>query len=484
VLLVPSLNFVSGRPEVYVPYGLLNLVATAHANAFFDVEVAMFSPAYWATQFSSSDAVVDAVVEELEPKQFDAIGFSSVCSSVHYSLSIAERLKQRRPNIQVIFGGPFVTKLAGEVLSSFSFIDAVFVGEGEPSFASYCKNLLAGRRNPLLGIPGVVTRTLASTVGIQVDNLDALPVTEDLPAYAAWARLDLSQNPGKNFVPVEATRGCPLKCSFCSTKQVWGPKVRRKSASRLSRDIMSAQTSTSANFFSLIGDNVGVPRNQFLKFCEDLIAADTSFHWACSLKLDRLQASDLDTLWAAGCRGMFIGVETATAKTLELVNKAANLEAEISNIEHAIARGFLVETSFIIGFPWETEDELKATFDLHCRFLSQGGKRSQVGILSPIPGTEIVKDGILEWGISPGTFSDDGVPLSQDHVAMITGCPGLFTHFASYKTPNLSDGVLRSFHGAAAQVNGLYQRSRVAGKEAGHPFAGRESGRAKIVSPY
>lgn len=479
VLLVPSLNFVAGRPEVYVPYGLLSLEASARLAGFDAVQVLQFSSEFWDTSFSNSDCVVNALVQAVELYSFDSIGLSTVCSSAHYSLSLASAIKARRPNVSVFLGGPYVTKLAPQVLEAFDCVDAVFVGESEPAFDQYCRNLLRRRKNPLQGIPGVVTRGPLHSGGRIVEELDALPVVESQESYRHWATLDLGRNVGKNFVPIEATRGCPLKCSFCSTKQVWGASVRRKSPDRLLADVRLARSVVDVDLISLIGDNVGVPRNRFLAFCQELANRDDHFHWACSLKLDRFEPGDLALAWDAGCRGMFIGVETASKETLRLVNKASNLDREIENIEAAIDRGFLVETSFIIGFPWETEEEVKATFELHCKLLKAGAKRSQVGILSPIPGTEIVADERLDWNIVPGTFSDDGVPLSESHSRMIMGSPILFSNFASYQTPRLPRQALQSYQSAAAQVNGLYQRTRRRSPALDYPFAGIEPQRSQ-----
>ncbi len=479
ILLVPSLNFVAGRPEVYVPYGLLSLEASARVAGFDAVQVLKFDSEFWDATFSDSDCVVGALLQAVEGYSFDAIGLSTVCSSAHYSLSLASAIKARRPNVSVFLGGPYVTKLASQVLETFDFVDAVFVGEAEPAFAHYCTNLLKRRADPLQDIPGVVTRGSPHVVGHIVEELDALSVVESLDTYRYWAALDVNKNFGKNFIPVEATRGCPLKCSFCSTKQVWGASVRRKSPDRLLADVRLAQSAADVDLISLIGDNVGVPRNRFLAFCRDLSERDDHFYWACSLKLDRFEPKDLDLAWNAGCRGMFIGVETASKETLRLVNKASNLDRELENIEAAISRGFLVETSFIIGFPWETEEEVKATFDLHCRLLKLGAKRSQVGILSPIPGTEIVANERLDWNITPGTFSDDGVPLSETHSRMIMKSPVLFSNFASYQTPRLSRQVLHSYQSAAAQVNGLYQRIRRRPSSSDYPFAGIEPERSQ-----
>ena len=129
VLLCPALNAVAGKIEHYVPYGLLALKA---AVATYDhVDVALYSPSesLLHQKFTTSEDLAEAVLSDIEKLQFEVIGFSFVCNSAHYSISIAKRLKARNPSLRILAGGPYVTKLSAHILRAFPFIDAVFVGE-------------------------------------------------------------------------------------------------------------------------------------------------------------------------------------------------------------------------------------------------------------------------------------------------------------------------------------------------------------------
>lgn len=473
MILVPSFNFISGKTEPYVPYGLLCLQAIAQDFPGASVDIAFPSDRFLAAKFSSSEEVVESVLADLNVFDYDIFGFSSVCNSLHYSVSIAQRIKQLKPSSVIIFGGPFVTKLSTRVLEAFEFVDAVFVGESEVAFRNFLEQLKL-KSKPFFGIPGIHSRTSPFVTGSIIDNLDELNYITEAPDYFKWLNLEKLITPDKSFAPVEATRGCPLKCSFCSTKQVWGAKVRRKSACRLVDEMRAIEAISSDSFFSLTGDNVGAPRIQFVRFCEDLVKISNKYTWACSLKLDRFSEQELMLMWEAGCRGMFIGIESASQITLNRVNKAASVENEANNIRLAIELGFQVETSFIIGFPWETEKDLNDTFELHCEFLRLGAKRSQVGVLSPIPGTEIVADGNIVFDGSQSYFADDGIHLSLEHREMISCYPDLFSHFGRYETNNLSTITTKSYQNAAAQVSSLFASRRKAIVRA-IPFAGRSA---------
>ena len=236
--------------------------------------------------------------------------------------------------------------------------------------------------------------------------------------------------------------------------------MRRMSPCRLLRDMKLVHETTHDKFFSLIGDNLGVPRNKFLSFCRSFSEVNDNFTWGCSLKLDRFAPDHLKVLWDAGCRSMFIGVESSSQETLDKVNKAARVDNEVSGLFCAIEMGFKVETSFIIGFPWETESEIRSTYDLHCSLLKAGAARSQVGILCPIPGTDIVKDGDIAFDGLTSYVTQDDVCLSAEHGMLVDEHPLLFSHFGRYDTPNIRRPVLKAYAEAATRVAQLHLRQR------------------------
>jgi len=454
ILLIPSFNFEGAVYKSYVPYGLLALQAEEKRFPQVTIDIANPGLSLQEGTFEDSSEVVEQFLSKTDFDCYDVVGFSAVCNSVHYALGIAKRIKALNPSQMIVFGGPYMTKVSERVLEEFSFIDAVFIGEAEHSFARFLNSLRPGASNSD-EIQGMYTRGRMPRPAPVVQDLDDLPLISEARSYFEWLSFQRDFGEEDTLVPVEATRGCPLKCSFCSTKQVWGPKVRRKSARRLIDELAVVNRETGATFFSLTGDNVGVPRNQFIHFCEDMIREGNRFTWACSLKLDRLSTENLELMWKAGCRGLFVGIETASQETLRLVNKAARLDNEIAGIKTAIKLGFMVETSFIIGFPWESESDVRATYDLHCDFIQRGAKRSQVGVLCPIPGTEIVANEQIVFDNLHASLSYDGIQLSADHSKMALEAPDLFSYFGRYETPNVRRSVLKAYRDAAAHLSGM-----------------------------
>jgi anaerobic magnesium-protoporphyrin IX monomethyl ester cyclase len=455
ILLIPSFNIINGRIHPYVPYGLLALQAISVDSKQFVVDIAEPPREMLAMTFSCSEEVSECFLEHTDTYDYDIYAISTICDSAHYSIDIAKQLKNLYPKSWVVMGGPYVTKLAESILAAFNFIDAIFVGEGEVSF-QLLTNRPFNKSFPFDGIPGVRTRHATFISGNIIDELDLLPFITKAPDYFHFVNKVKEHDRDSFAIPLEATRGCPLQCSFCSTRQIWGSNVRRKSARRLLDEMRIINHVTQETFFSLIGDNVGVPVKQFMEFCDGMIKEGNLYKWAISLKLDWIKKEHLQKMWEAGCRGLFIGVESASQETLKKVNKSANLQKEIDAIKTAIELGFQVETSLIIGFPWEAESDVKQTYDLHCDFLTLGARRSQVIILCPIPGTEIVKNQVVCFDKWNSNLNQDSITLSPHHVEMVKTHPELFAHFGHYETPNIPRRILRAYRDAAAQVAGLH----------------------------
>jgi len=408
--------------------------------------------------FQTSDDLVEALLGAIEIDCYDLFGFSIVCNSAHISLDVARRVKAQSTNAVILAGGPYGTKISSEVLCAFPFIDGVAVGEGEKTIQAILSAHEEGTR--CLRVPGVVTREGNNCATQIINDMDCLPFIGNNESY--YEALDAVREivPEGAATPLEATRGCPLKCSFCSTRQVWGASVRRKSARKLVDEMDRISARNGQTFFSLIGDNVGVPRAPFIRFCNEMAQLNERYTWGCSLKLDKLEKSHIPIMYEAGCRAIFVGLESASQATLDQVNKTASIRKELEMVQACIDFGMHVETSFIIGFPWETEEDIWDTYRLHCEMLQAGAFRSQVSLLSPIPGTQIVSDSKIIFDGLQSYLTDDGLRLSQGHLDWIEEFPDLFSHFGHYETPNMSRITLKALRDASSQFASIHATQR------------------------
>jgi magnesium-protoporphyrin IX monomethyl ester (oxidative) cyclase len=311
----------------------------------------------------------------------------------------------------------------------------------------------------LTGVAGVRTRDGGYTPRQPLRDLDQLPFIDGARGFLAALRKAEPYH-FADAVPLEAARGCHGRCAFCSTRQFWGGHVRRKSDARLIGEMRQLYDATGNSYFNLMGDNFAAPRVRLLDFCRSMAQRAGDFRWVCNLRLDRIKPTDLDALWAGGCRGFFVGVESASQETLDRIGKGVPLENELEVIRRAAAMGFRVETSFIIGFPWEMKKDLDQTYDLHCELLKEGVFRSSLWILCPLPGTRFAEDPCYrvlfdrEWS----DIARDDLPLDDVASELIRKHPRLFRQFGYCETKQLRWVDLVAVSDASVQLTNAYAK--------------------------
>ncbi len=338
-------------------------------------------------------------------------------------------------------------------MASYPEIEAVFVGEAEGTLRDLLMRPEWVASRSEAGLPGIATRERPFVPREPEPNLDNLPCIGDAPDFAA--SLSCSEY-DRSEIPLEAERGCAGRCSFCSTSVYWGRKVRRKSTGRVLEEIRRLRDLTDLTFVSLIGDNLANSRRWLLDLCGQLAQeAQDSLTWGCSLTLSHLRAEDLDVLWKGRCRSIFVGLESASQGTLNKIGKRIDLDRSLAMLEHALAKGFQVHVSLIVGFPWETSCDVRETYNLHVSLLRRGAG-SQMSTLCPLPGTLLERTEPIHprEGISAAAF--DGLAYGLMGAKSIQRCPELFTQLGQFETPLVSSSEVRATVRAATMASNHY----------------------------
>ncbi|HEY2380244.1 MAG TPA: cobalamin-dependent protein, partial [Terriglobia bacterium] len=198
----------SARGWEMLPYqtGLLQVYAQAHAA---DPGRYQFKLPLHRRQ-----SVEDSVSELLGA---DIAGFSTYVWNIRHSLKIARLLKEREPNVFIMFGGPQVPDRAEDFLRENPFVNVAVHGEGERIFL---RLLEAFPSNDWSEIPSISFlnkdgRFIHHPKGPRIEDLGVIP-----PVYASGV-FDplLAANPNSEWMaPIETNRGCPFSCTFCD----WG----------------------------------------------------------------------------------------------------------------------------------------------------------------------------------------------------------------------------------------------------------------------
>lgn len=363
------------------------------------------------------------------------VSFYTRCDVYHLEIKIAQMLKQRHPELYVVFGGPQSDLCAEDTLREIPCVDYICRGEGEHTIVPFFKSLLAGKPDETVdGLAfirdGQVTMNPKPPM---IHDLDSLPMIdyssmkihdkEDAKAYSA------------QYYPVDVGRGCPFGCTYCSTKTFWQQNYRLKSAERIIQEIKQMHEQFGAVRFCFEHDMFTMNKKKILKICEMIQQLDFKIEWRCSARIDCIDEEMADAMVAAGMVNVFFGVETGSPRMQKLVNKNLKLEKVEPIIKYLCDLGVDVSTSFIYGFPQETPEDLGQTIELTTRLAKYDRVRVMTHLCTFLPGTELQRryqDELTKGGAIPNIAGDIGVRECAD---LIDAHPRLFSQYFEYRTP-------------------------------------------------
>jgi len=415
-------------PDNFYPHlGLISLIAelekSQHKPALYDPMLQLHRG-----KLTLDSSIYDDVAEQLLNIQPDAVGLTALGCNFVAVVKIARCIKQRSPNTFVLLGGPHPTVLESPIMTKFSDFDVLVRGEAEETIIPLLDALDA--QSDLSAIPGISyrdgPRVCRSRVEASVMDVDRLP----LAAFHFYPIHEL----GLRTMRVEAGRGCPFHCTFCSTATFFGRKYRVKAAGKLVSELKCLNNTYGLTDFSLQHDLFTVNRRKVFEFCEEV--RPCSFSWTCSARIDCVDSELLSEMARSGCRGIYFGVETGSPSLQEVVKKRLDISLLHPTLTQAKELGISVTTSFITGFPEETVSDLKATLDCldSCLRISPATTSLQLHLLTPEPGTALYEENKNQL-LYDGHISDFNFPpLAADEPALLRNNPEIFMNHHFYRT--------------------------------------------------
>jgi radical SAM superfamily enzyme YgiQ (UPF0313 family) len=310
------------------------------------------------------ETVTSEIVDKLLKTKPEIIGFSTCTDSLIIALELGKKIKERSPHICIVFGGPGVSYCSQEVIKNFSAVDYIIRGEADYAFPDFISAYEAKEENPQ--IKGLVYRYGDTIVDSgwpdPVDDLNQLPI----PAYEFY-RDDGFETPwfDKNFgFHIEAGRGCPYNCSFCSTSNYFKRKYRVKSVERIIEEIQYIKNKLNNRRVRFTHDLLTYNRDYMESLCNALSLKFSDIRWGCDSRLDTIDPALIEKMVKSGCDFVYLGIEAGTPEMQKKIGKRLDL----SRID-MILPGFKKWNvqfifSFVLGLPEEKMSDIAASFEL------------------------------------------------------------------------------------------------------------------------
>jgi radical SAM superfamily enzyme YgiQ (UPF0313 family) len=389
-------------------------------------------PASGAESDREQEQFYSFVLECLGTLTADVFGFSSICSSYPLTLRLAQEMKRLNPTSYVILGGPQATVVDVATLTAFPSVDFVVRGEADRTLTALLRLLSGDDRGwSLRDLPGITFRENGEIVRNDnapvIEDLDALP----LPAFDLDAEMA-----SRESVHIEIGRGCPFACTFCSTNDFFRRSFRVKSPRKMVEEMRLIKERYGISHFSLIHDMYTVNRKKVIAFCEALLACSDKFEWACSARADCIDNELIQLMAKAGCRGIFFGIETGSARMQQVINKKLDLTEARQRIQCASEHEIKTAVALICGFPEERRDDLRDTIHFFIDSTRFDHAEPQLSLLAPLAATPIYEQhkGELVLDEIFSDMSHQGWGQDPADLALIKLYPDVFPNFYAVPT--------------------------------------------------
>jgi B12-binding domain/radical SAM domain protein len=276
-----------------------------------------------------------------------------------------------------IVGGPHATACPVEVAEC---ADYVIVGEGEFTLPALLANIRNGGEGK---IPGVMTGSWYCPADTGV-RLDAYPAFSELKAY------------------VEISRGCPFSCGYCQTPQIFGHCMRHRSVDSITKYASRHGQSrfVSPNAFAYGSDGIH-PRwdkvELLLRSCGHQIffgtfPSEVRPEFVCEESLSLVHRYCSNTK-------IHFGAQSGSDAVLAKLRRGHTVSDVLCALDLCKDYSLVPVVDFIVGLPFETDEDQLATLDL-IRTVARTGK-VHVHRFIPLPGTPLA--GISARALLPET---------------------------------------------------------------------------------
>lgn len=291
------------------------------AAPYAGIHLAALMPRRWDVQ------VVHEMVRDGDQVDADAVFLSTMDFAAPRARHLARQYRTR--GVKVIVGGLYPTLNPGYFRGA---ADAVVVGEAEPVWPRLVADLERNRLEPIY-------------VAERPADLSDLPVP----------RFDLVEPDFTNRAVYEATRGCPFTCSFCVLSKIRLP-YRRRPIPHVVRDVQAVPSTwrwPGRRYITFWDNNLGADRHYFRDLCEAMTPLRR--YWGTESSIDTITPESTRMMGRAGCRFLYIGLESLNQASVGAVNKRHNQVSEYKRrIRLLHDHGIMVMSIFLVGLDGDT----------------------------------------------------------------------------------------------------------------------------------
>jgi radical SAM superfamily enzyme YgiQ (UPF0313 family) len=387
-IVLVNINLRPYMDKAYFPIGLA-YVATAMEKAGYTFDIIDIE-AYRYTD--------DELESLLKRKSYDVVAFGTLVSGYKFAKNVAAIARKSNKDALIIAGNSVAASIP-EHLLTHTEVDIAVKGEGEITMCKLLKAVEA--KTPFEDIKGIAI----IKDGKFIDTGYEAPIDIKEIHYPNWELFDMKLYIEKSKIDVLApypipieqitafvvntARGCPFHCSFCY-HNFWYTKYRYRTSESIIGEMALLQKRYGINYINFFDELTFFNIRQVTDFVDKLLASGLEVYWNADIRSDMFTSKDIDLLRKlkrAGCQSFGYSLESGSPEILKSMDKKLTVENFKEQKLALDEAGIKTITSIVLGYPEETLETLKQTFDV-CYELNM---YPSAGYLLPQPGTPMME---------------------------------------------------------------------------------------------
>ncbi|MFN8016886.1 MAG: radical SAM protein [Acidimicrobiales bacterium] len=340
------------------------------------------------------------MVERIEPGT-QLIGLTNMFAHEWPTVrEVAELARERFPEATIILGGENATAMWTWVFEQTDAIDAVVLGEGERAAAEVAHRVAQGAT--LAGVEGLALREVPegeeheAKLPVRMRHLEEIPrpAWDLFPLESYWRHTCSTGVDRGRTLPILATRGCPYKCSFCSSPNMWTTRYIVRDPEDVADEIEHYARTYGVRNVDFVDLTPMTKRSWILKLSDELEARglDVSLQLPIGTRSEALDEEVLRRMAAAGTTNITFAPESGSPHMLEVYDKRLDLDHVLDAIRAARRAGMITNIHMIIGHPEERWMDRWHNWTFMMRAALAGLHVAGTTIFYPYPGSRDFKD--------------------------------------------------------------------------------------------
>jgi len=319
-------------------------------------------------------------------KDYDMVTLLTSSMTVNEDAEVLKSLKEINKSLRTIVFGSAPTFVPQFTLEKDG-IDIAVKGEAEFIIRDLARSFRKGN-DEWKGTAGISFRDSGKVISNPpypfISNLDDLPIPDRtmLDKNVDYFNPIVKRMP---YTTMFTSRGCPGRCTFCSSPAFYGRKIRYRSSDSVLKELEVISSLGYREIF--IRDEIfTVSKERTRKICEGILERKLDISWIASARIGTVDEEMLTLMKRAGCHLIRFGVESGVQDVLDNIKKDIKVPQIEETFKWVHKIGLDTHAHLMIGMPGDTLDTVETTI----KFVKKIDPTvATFGITTAYPGTDL-----------------------------------------------------------------------------------------------